>query len=136
MLTSRIWLLVLCLFAIGCKSQSERELQAEVDKLSVAVNALRDAPHNQKEAPTESLRSIPCVQASACEYKQICLQAYELHQKSTQATQEVRELIRAGATDPAAATQLLKLGERELARARDLTARCVELQGVLERATL
>lgn len=132
---ARLWVVFCLLFTLGCKSQSERELGAEIAKISLAVNSLRDAPHNQKTQPLDALRTTTCERAEACEYRQICLQAYELHAKSTAATEKVRVLMREGQPDPAQATRLLELGERELSRARSLMARCVELQGLLERET-
>ncbi len=120
---------------VACKSTAERELGAEVARIANAVNELRDAPHNQKARPLGKLRSEECKLPASCELKQICLQAYTLHDKSVEATTKIRQALRSGQADEAGAAQLLEVSEADLERARQLMARCVSLQGELERET-
>jgi hypothetical protein len=119
----------------GCRSAAERELEAEVARLAAAVNALRDAPHNQKTEPIARLNAEPCGQPASCEFKQICSQGYTLHQTSNEAAERVGRSLRAGRADEAGAEQVFKMIEADLARAKEMTERCVALQGELERAT-
>lgn len=118
---------------LSCRSSHERELTAEVARIAAAVNQLRDAPNNEKSVPLTMLQGESCVHPRACELKQICLQAYTLHEKSIEATNRIRELMRQNKADPQRAAELLAVSESDLEHARRLMGRCVDLQGALER---
>lgn len=126
---------VAALLAGGCKTEAQRNLAAEVDRLALAINQLRDAPNNRKDGPLESLKAVACDAPAACELKQICVQGYALHTKSISATSKVRQALRGeqGASEGAAA--LLQVSEQNLQRAQELIARCTSLQGELQRET-
>ena len=127
-------LAVVTLFScFACKGERERKLAAEAQRMVQKINQLRDSPNNQRTQPLRELSAEACSQPPVCELKQVCLQAYTLHEKSLEAAQRVREALREGTANRAGAAELLRVSEADIERARKLTHHCVELQGELER---
>lgn len=128
-------MLCVALSPLGCKSQAEREEARDVARIAHRVDELRDAPNNAKVAPLAALKAEACKQPKVCELKTICVQAYELHVESIQASSKVRQRLReSDDAQPAAALSLLQLAEKNLAKARALIDRCIALEGELERS--
>lgn len=114
---------------VACKSAAERKFEQESRTLSIVVRELRDAPHNAKQPGIERLRGLGCEHPRACQTQQVCLQAYTLHQSAMETTTELRRRLRDGAAiDRTAASELIEINERSLARARELMDECLELE--------
>src|SRR5690348_1408979 len=110
----------------ACRGEEERAVRREVASMAHAVNQLREAPHNAKEAPLDELKRIACKSAPACELQQVCVSAYRLHaeavQMGVQASQQGSE-----GYGPQLAAELLARAEKQLADAKAGTERCVAL---------
>ncbi len=109
---------------LSCRSQAERDAEAEVARIAFAVKQVRDAPNNEKVAPLGRLRAERCSTAYGCELHQVCLQAYSLHQKALETTTKVRTAMREGNARHAAAADILALAEKDLNRAREMIQAC------------
>lgn len=129
--------LACCLAAVvGCKSQAQREAEAEVARIAFAVGQLRDAANNEKRAPLERLRAERCKVPVACELQQLCAQAYGLHLDAIDTANRVRQALRDGAENKEAAATLLTISEKDLAKAKTMMDRCVKLEGELTRQAM
>ncbi|HET9960397.1 MAG TPA: hypothetical protein VFQ61_38160 [Polyangiaceae bacterium] len=136
--TDRVGALVLCLlgFASACRSTQARHLEGEVQSLSRHIDALRDAPNEQKSELLARLEQQPAKSGRASELKALCVDAYRKHVTALTASGRARELLATKDGGPAAALEAAKqitLSESELSQARELTERCVSLQGQLRR---
>lgn len=120
----------------GCKSQAERDAEAEIARIAFAVGQLRDAANNEKNPPLSRLRAEQCSVPAACELQQVCVQAYTLHLKSIEMAQRVRQALREGTENTEAAATLLSISEKDLAKARTMMDQCVTLEGQLAREAM
>lgn len=118
---------------VACKSAEQREIAQEVARISFAVQALRNAPHNDKGPPLERLRAEPCATGPGCELQGVCVQGYAIAERVGKTTRSVREAIANGSANLEGAGELLKLNETELVRAKRLMDECVALEGRLAR---
>lgn len=136
MTRGRVALMAAWAAALGvcaCRSEEHREVSRDVAKVAFAVNQLREAPHDAKEAPLASLLSLPCRFPAACELQQVCASAYQLHIDAVQLGVRASRHHAAAAHDPESVARLLKQAETQLAHAKAGAERCVLLQGELTR---
>lgn len=123
----------LAALAVGaCRSEDERTVSRDVASVAHAVNQLREAPHNAKDAPLGQLKAVACKSAPACELQQVCLSAYILHAQAVQMGVQAAQQGSAG-YGPQIAAELLARAEKQLADAKEGAERCVALQGELTR---
>lgn len=117
----------------ACRSEEHREVSRDVAKVAFAVNQLREAPHDGKDAPLANLLALPCRFAPACELQQVCASAYQLHTDAVQVAVRASQHPSAAASDSELVVRLLKQAESQLAHAKAGAERCVQLQGELTR---
>jgi hypothetical protein len=121
----------LALFAsCACRSETERRRTLDALLVSSAVEAVREAPHDDKGAALERLRVTSCTDARACAVKELCLQAYTLHQKSVATTRALARAEPSGEL-PSGAAELLARAERDLAAAKRMSEECLRLETAL-----
>jgi hypothetical protein len=114
---------------LSCKSEHEHARKAEAQRVSDAVRAVREAPHNAKSQPLEVLKSLACRHPSTCQTQQVCAQAYSLHQQAVDRSSLLRQNLRDGhAVNDDAVGQLLLLTEKDLDRAKQLMDECLRLE--------
>jgi hypothetical protein len=113
--------------ATGCHSDAERREQARIAHLAERIDRLRRADNADKKPLLEALEAADCVGPDACALKDLCVRAYQLHQRGLDAIASLR--AGAGSADPEKlAQELMRAAEQDLARARDLGAQCSEAQ--------
>jgi hypothetical protein len=117
----------------ACRSEEHREVSRDVAQVAFAVNQLREAPHDAKEAPLATLLALPCRFPPACELQQVCASAYQVHIDAVQVGLRARQHHSTAAPDPDLVVRLLQQAETQLAHAKAGAERCVQLQGELTR---
>lgn len=130
---------IVCLSLVACRSSQARRLEAEVARLSHAIDALRNAPNAGKSALLEALEQTLCEQPEACQLKETCVTAYKRHRAAIEASERARGLLDArdgGTRAVLAAASELNQAEIELEHARTLTDRCSADEGALKRKVL
>jgi hypothetical protein len=130
--TAGTW--VLCAGALAlcsCRGEAARQKTLEALTLSAAIQALRQAPHDDKTAALARLRALQCVAPRACEAKEVCVQAYSLHQKAIDATREIRTRLASSAEPPASADQVLAGAANDLQAAKAMMQECLQLETAL-----
>ncbi len=128
-----LWLLgCLVLGVSACRARAERERDAALARLALAIDAVRDAPNGEKAPPLARLRKLACRYPSECELQELCVQGYSLHVRSIEHTAQVRRALK---QEPTAAGDTLLLllaqSEAEQQRAHALITRCGERQSQL-----
>jgi hypothetical protein len=128
-----------CLSLSACRSSQARQLEAEVARLSHAIDSLRNAPNAGKVALLEALERAQCTEPEACQLKETCVTAYRRHRAAIEASERARGLLDArdgGTRAVLAAASELNQAEIELEHARVLTDRCSADEGALKRKVL
>jgi hypothetical protein len=120
-------LLALC----GCRSEGERRETLEALAVSSAIQALREAPHDDKAAALERLEAMPCTSPRAREAKELCAQAYALHQRSIDRTREIRATLAQTAAPPPGAAQVVGRAEKDLEAANRMMQECLRLETIM-----
>jgi hypothetical protein len=91
-----------CVLALAaCRGEAARQRTVEALAVSSAIQSLRQAPHDDKMAALGGLRDLPCAHPRACEAKEVCVQAYALHQKAIDATRLLKARLAASGDPPA-----------------------------------
>lgn len=112
----------------GCQSDARRAEQGRTALLAERIARVRRAHNRDKRPLLLELKATECVGPEACGLKDLCVQAYELHQ---QALDELAALSRVAARDAAPGPDVgprLRRTEQDLSRARQLGERCAEEQ--------
>lgn len=100
--------------------------------MASAVQAVRAAPHNDKETALSKLRSLSCQHPPVCETQEVCVQAYRLHQQALETASLVRQSLRNDVQmDASKAAEVLALSEKDLERAKVLIDECLQLETAL-----
>lgn len=123
------------LTALACRGEAEEAHRAEAARVARSVQQLRAAPNPAKAPFLAALEAEPCASSDARELKATCVAAYR---DLLGALGTARELASALAMDAAAppaasAAALVEGSEARLARAREGTRRCADLEGALAR---
>jgi hypothetical protein len=114
---------------LACRSEAERAQSLEAATMSSAIQSLRAAPHNAKDAPLATLKGLECRHPLACETQQMCVQAYTLHTKALEMGSLLRERLRQGnQPSEAAAKELLAVAEKDLEASKRMVDQCLELE--------
>jgi hypothetical protein len=113
--------------AAGCHSDAERREQARVANLAARIDRLRQAANIDKQPLLEALQAAECVGAEACALKDLCVRAYQVHQRGLEA---IARLKREAGSDAerGSAPERMRTAEGDLARARELGEQCAEAQ--------
>jgi hypothetical protein len=113
--------------ALGCHSDAQRAEQARVAHLAERIDRLRRADNPDKRVLLEALKRTECVGPDACGLKDLCVRAYEVHQR---ALDEIEALKRTPPDAGPSPSLRARLGtaERDLRQAKDLGERCAEEQ--------
>jgi hypothetical protein len=113
--------------AIGCHSDAERREQARVANLAARIDRLRQAPNGDKRPLLDALAAAECVGAEACALKDLCVRAYQVHQRGLDAVAVLQRQAAADA-DRASVQEQMRAAEADLTRARELGELCAEAQ--------
>lgn len=123
-------LAALCLAGLlaCCRSDAERAEQGRVANLAERIDRLRRADNPAKRPLLQALEATPCVSADACALKDLCLRAYQVHQRALDAIESLKLVAAsdAGVSEPV--RERLRQAEQDLATARELGERCAEEQ--------
>src|SRR6185503_3950553 len=97
-------------------------------RLSRAIDGLRDAPNEHKSPRLSALKSEACTAADLCKLKDTCVEAYTVQLRGLESTRVAgRALERdAGSASDGQLPKLLLAAERDLASAKELSARCAD----------
>ena len=125
-----------CLCLAGCTSDARRAEQGRVANLAERIDRLRRAPNADKRPLLEQLERADCTGADACALKDLCVRAYQLHQRGLDAIAALSALAGRDAGPAPDVAARLQTAERELGLARDLATRCSEEQVRVVRKTL
>jgi hypothetical protein len=121
-------LLASLLLCLGCTSDARRAEQGRVANLAERIDRLRRADNPDKRPLLEQLTRAECVSPDACALKDLCVRAYQLHQRGLDAIAALSTLARGDAGANADVATRLATAEKDLALARDLSQRCSEEQ--------
>jgi hypothetical protein len=123
--------------ASGCKSDAERARLAQTARLAEQVDRLRRADNPDKRALLGALQQAECHEPEACAFKDLCVRAYELHQRALDSIARLRQLAEQGTgTLPQGSAAELGQVQEELDRAKVLTEQCAEEQVRVVRKSL
>jgi hypothetical protein len=118
------------LLLTGCPG--DRDDKSEAAAIDRAVDALRDAPNDQKSGALARLRALPCSQAEICGAQSACVAGYELYVSGITELERSKKLAASGEGGPELAAALSS-AQGTLERAKPLTERCADAQGELAR---
>jgi hypothetical protein len=120
----------------GCTSDAKRVEQGRVANLAERIDRLRRAENADKRPLLEQLTRAECVSPDACALKDLCVRAYQLHQRGLDAIAALRHVAQRDAGASADVSSRLETADRDLAQARELAERCSEEQVRVVRKTL
>ena len=112
----------------GCTSDARRAEQGHVANLAERIDRLRRAENTDKRPLLEQLTRAECVSPDACALKDLCVRAYQLHQRGLDAIATLRAIAQRDAGAGADVSTRLETADRDLAQARELAQRCSEEQ--------
>lgn len=117
----------LCL-QLACRSDAERAEQGRVANLAERIDRLRRAENPDKRPLLAALTAAECVSADACALKDLCVRAYQVHQRALDSIEDLKHIAQgdAGASEPVRAR--LRQAETDLTTARELGERCADEQ--------
>jgi hypothetical protein len=131
-------------FSISCSrldTAAQNEGQSrEFTRINARVRSLQAAENKYKEPALRELRFTNC--ESLCEFRGVCLRAYELHVRAFKEVMRVQqslaraELDSVTELDRARLSAALQAAQAQLAEALPRLDNCARLQGELERASL
>jgi hypothetical protein len=111
----------------GCHSDAERREQARVANLAARIDRLRQAANTDKRPLLEALQAAECVGAEACALKDLCVRAYQVHQRGLDAVARLKSELGPDQA-PAAAQERMRTAQEDFARGRELGEQCAEAQ--------
>ena len=121
-------LLVAGLVALGCQSDARRLERARMANLAERIDRLRRAENPDKRPLLEELARAECVGADACALKDLCVRAYQVHQRALDAIEGLAAQAQADASATPSVRERLQRAEQDLTLARELSQRCAEEQ--------
>jgi hypothetical protein len=120
---------------VACHGEGDEARRAEAGRVARAVQALRDAPNDEKRVRLGALRQERCTAEDVCALRDTCVAAYSLEVAALDSIDAVRRATREPAAPvPSGAGELLARAEAELRRAEGLTKSCADLEGAARRA--
>lgn len=122
--------------ASACHSDARRAEQARVAHLAERIDRLRRADNHEKHALLELLERTDCVGPDACGLKDLCVRAYQVHQRALDAIEAMKKVAATDAGPSLALRDRLHATEQDLTEAKDLSTRCAEEQVRTVRKTL
>jgi hypothetical protein len=124
------------LIAAGCRSDSVRAEQGRMIALTEHIDRLRLANNADKRALLERLVAVECHGVDACALKDLCVRAYQVHQRVLDSIASMQAAARGDAAlSPELRTQFGR-AEHDLVQAKTLTENCAEEQVRAVRKTL
>jgi hypothetical protein len=120
----------------ACTSDAKRAEQGRVANLAERIDRLRRAENADKRPLLEQLARAECVSPDACALKDLCVRAYQLHQRGLDEVAALKLMARRDAGTGADVSTRLQTADRELSRARELAQQCSEEQVRVVRKTL
>jgi hypothetical protein len=121
---------------LGCKSDAQRADQGRIANLAERIDRLRRADNRDKRELLEGLKKAECVGPDACGLKDLCVRAYETHQRALDAIETMKKLAASDAGPSPAVRQRLAEAERDLSEAQRLGRECADEQVRAVRKTL
>ncbi|HNS95750.1 MAG TPA: hypothetical protein PLJ27_09010 [Polyangiaceae bacterium] len=89
--------------ASACKHSTDK---TEATDILRVINNLRMADNDQKRAPLEHLKSLPCSTTETCQAQKNCIVAFEHHVRGTELGQRLKARLQQQPTDDQAAMLL------------------------------
>jgi hypothetical protein len=128
---------LLCSASLACKSDAQRADQGRIANLAERIDRLRRAENRDKRELLEGLKKAECVGPDACGLKDLCVRAYETHQRALDAIEALKTLASASEAAPSPAVrQQLSEAEQDLSEAQRLGRECADEQVRAVRKTL
>jgi hypothetical protein len=126
----RAALALLCCIGLllGCRSDAERAEQGRIANLAERIDRLRRADNPGKRPLLEALEAAPCVSTDACALKDLCLRAYQVHQRALDSIESLKRVADGDAGVSQPVRERLQRAEQDLGTARELGERCAEEQ--------
>lgn len=124
--------LVLAAQLAACGPDRKTEAKRSAARFSRAVEALRNAPHDGKDAPLKALAELECSEPDVCRARDVCQAGYTLHVEAVKLTRVAQLDAKEGNTSQA--TRLLMSAQTKLGEAGEVIADCIERESVLRRA--
>ena len=126
---------MLLVAGVGCNDEKKQAERAAVERVSFAVGELREADEAAKGPRLAALRAVDCGATPACELQTLCANAYAAHISGVSKTHAVARSLEqdAGVETAESAGKLLEVAERDVKKAKELTGKCADLEGVLRR---
>jgi hypothetical protein len=125
----RLFLLAALLLTACPGDRAEKAEAAAIDR---AIDALREAPNDEKSGALGALRALPCSQPEICGAQSACVAGYELYVSGITALALGKKLAAEGDGGPELGAALSS-SQATLERAKPLTERCADAQGELAR---
>lgn len=121
----------------ACQSDARRAEQARIANLAERIDRLRRADNADKRSLLDDLQKAECVGPDACGLKDLCVRAYQIHQRALDAIESLKRAAArdAGPPSPAVREQLLG-AQRDLGQAVNLSQQCSDEQVKAVRKTL
>jgi hypothetical protein len=113
---------------LACRSDAERAEQGRVANLAERIDRLRRADNPAKRPLLAALASATCVSADECALKDLCVRAYQVHQRALDAIESLKLVAASDAGVSASLRARLEQAEQDLTSARELGERCAEEQ--------
>jgi hypothetical protein len=113
--------------ALACHSDARRAEQARVAHLAERIDRLRRADNPDKRGLLDALKRTDCLGPEACGLKDLCVRAYEVHQRALDEIEALKMLPSDAGPSPSLRARL-DGAERDLREAKDLGERCAEEQ--------
>ncbi len=129
-------LALLCSAPLSCHSDARRAEQGRIANLAERIDRLRRADNRDKRELLDGLKKAECIGPDACGLKDLCVRAYETHQRALDSIAAMQELAASDAGPSADVRQRLRTTEQHLAEARALGHECAEEQVRTVRKTL
>jgi hypothetical protein len=123
------------LLTFACDGEQQQAARAEAGRIRHAVAALREAPNDAKPPRIAALDREQCSVPELCELKRSCVEAYRVFASGMEGSRVAGRALDADAGAEAAQriAELVRVSERDLGRARELTRRCSELEAEVAR---
>lgn len=122
--------------SVSCKSDAQRADQGRVANLAERIDRLRRADNRDKRELLAGLKKAECVGADPCGLKDLCVRAYEVHQRALDAIEAMKKLAAGDAGPSPAMRERLRQTEQDLGEAQTLGRECAEEQVRTVRKTL
>lgn len=131
-------LVLLLGLALGssCQSDAERARLGQVARLAEHIDRLRRADNADKRVPLDALVAADCHDDTSCALKDLCVRAYQLHQRSLDSINALKRVAAEETAAVARARPELAATERDLVQAKELMDQCAEEQVRVVRKSL